>query len=94
MSTQTVTGAGQRRPANWYPVLVSLIQKHRVIHAIKLWGVVCRYRNEDGMIDLARAHADIEAIRSHRKPMPDGTEHPDIDSVELAYYAGQPWQQR
>lgn len=84
----------QPRPANWQPVFVELIQKHRLIHAIKLWAAVCRYTNSDGRPDLARAHEDIEAIHSYNASIPDGSEHPDLPEAELSYYRERPWVER
>ena len=79
----------QDRPANWQPVLAHLIRENRKIYAVKLLALVF-YRSAKGRPDLARAFAHLEAIWCHRRPMPDGSEYPDLSEVELAYYRDNP----
>lgn len=68
---------------NWYPYLVELVSRGRAgngfIAAIKLWRCVAR-------VGLKEAKDEIEAFMDKRKPMPDGTEYPDISDEDLAWF--------
>jgi hypothetical protein len=86
--------AAQARPANWQPVLVGLIHQNRKIFAVKLLALAFRYETAEGRPDLARAMKHTEAIWSHNRPLPDGTEHPDLSEAELSYYRDGSWRER
>lgn len=81
-----------QRPANWQPVLVSLIQQHRSLDAMKLLALAL-YTKPGKRPDYERAIKHLSAIQSLEKPIPDGLEHSDIDETVLAPYRDKSRQQ-